>query len=88
MTEVLLVSSGFVLGLAFFQCRLAFIFARKAQESHEKTKETAAANLTALRDAAAAIAESHNDLAKTQAEQGQTLERLMTEVAGRQIARR
>jgi hypothetical protein len=87
MNEVLLVAEGAVLALCFVVLLGCAWFARDAADSASRARKLGGDAVDDVKRAAAGIAEAHNDLVRTQAEQGQTLERLLAEVAGRSLRR-
>lgn len=87
MTEFSLVLMGVILAACGGLTGFAWHLAREARISVSKAKRLAASSLEDLRRAAADIAESHNELALTQVEQGKAIERLGAEAAGRTLRR-
>ena len=87
MNDLVFVLMGVILAACAGLAAMCREFARSAKASRAGTAEDAQAALVSLREAAAAIAESHNDIVKTQSEQAQTIERLGSEVAGRTLRR-
>lgn len=87
MSEALSAMHGALAAFSLVGVGAAWFLARRAEMCVRETKKEAAGALGDIRSQTALIAASHNDLVKTQAEQGQAIERLSAEVASRSLRR-
>ena len=88
MNEFLLIANGTVFALCAMLAGASFHFARRAQTSRDAAVADALVSMKAIQDAASAMVEAHNALVTTQAEQGKTIDRLQSELAGKSLTRR